>query len=101
MQYSSPPPTTLPDSIGSSQSKGTNRGSWIDAGACGERTAIDDEKVLDVVRLIPGVDHRCFRVAAHARRAHQVSKWTDHAVIENLDGAGGLEELAGPGRAMR
>src|SRR5690349_9118661 len=49
-----------------------NRPRRVLAGRADVAAAIDDEQVLDVVRLLKLVQHRSLRVRAHARRAEFV-----------------------------
>src|SRR5262245_36306762 len=62
----------LPDSVSTPQRERPDGGRRVDGRARGERAAVDDEQVGDVVGAVPVVDHRALRIGPHPRRAHVV-----------------------------
>src|SRR5882762_4589452 len=75
--------------VGDVERDGLNGGRRVNAARGDEYAAIDDEKVLHVVRAAPFVHHGTIRVGAHAGRAEQMPAaiW-DRAVDADVAGAG-------------
>src|SRR5882762_821631 len=72
-------------------------GGWIDAARGHEQAAIDDEKILHIMRTAPFVDYRTLGIGAHPRGPEQMPAAIGNRRIHaDVGGAGGFENLPAP-----
>jgi len=84
------------DVIGLSNCQGYNRQRWVLAATGRELAAVRDEQVLDVVALIPFIEHAGLGIIAHPACAHFVNAipWRIKPVgFRNQIPAGGVENI--------